>query len=86
MRIEKSGCEIIVILKKCKDADPPDSHHASAMKPNTVTSEWKEHQKSRVESIVACVSNLSQNKKELRDSANCCCGGPQSMREDMENI
>ena len=29
MGIQVSGCEIIGVLKKCKDADSVDSHHAS---------------------------------------------------------
>ena len=40
MGIQTRGCEIIGILKKLKDTDPADSHHAP---------EWKERQKSRVE-------------------------------------
>ena len=42
MGIQTSGCEIIGILKKLKDTDGADSHHAL---------EWKERQKSRVERL-----------------------------------
>ena len=42
MEIQTCGGEIIDILKKVKDADPVDSHHAP---------EWKERHKSRVEGL-----------------------------------
>ena len=42
MEIHTSVGEIIDILKKFKDADPADSHHAP---------EWEERQKSRVDGL-----------------------------------
>ena len=42
MEIRTSGGGIIGILKKIKDADPFDSHHAP---------EWKERQNSRMEGL-----------------------------------
>ena len=56
MGIQTSGCEIVDILKKFKDADPADSHHASLFAAkkqhtNTVTSEWRSSPQSMREDL-----------------------------------
>ena len=76
--IQTSGGEIIGILKKIKDADLADSHHASldtATKQNIVTSEWKERQKSTAEGLRAdcCCGSHLHNRWEMTWRTSTCC-------------
>ena len=58
MRIRTSGGEIVGILKKIKDADPADSHHAP---------EWKERQKSRMEGLRSRLLLWKSSSQKMRD-------------------
>ena len=53
-----SGSEIIDILKKIKDADPADSHHAQ---------EWKERQRSRMEGLRSKLLMWRLSPESMRD-------------------
>ena len=58
MGIQRTGCEIIGILKKFKDADPADFHHAP---------EWKEREKSRNPKLRSRLLMWRSSPESMRD-------------------